>query len=71
MNYEDMQIDVEQHTEVKAAIGDVFKGVLHRLGEGNTNPDGQSLQMILEQWPAGVGSAIAVTASVTCGATYR
>jgi len=53
MNYEDMQIDVEQHTEVKAAIGDVFKGVLHRLGEGNTNPDGQSLQMILEQWPGG------------------
>lgn len=53
MNYEDMQIDVEQRTEVKAAIGDVFKGVLHRLGEGNTNPDGQSLQMILEQWPGG------------------
>jgi len=53
MNYEDMQIDVDQHTQVKAAIGDVFKGVLHRLGEGNTNPDGQSLQMILEQWPGG------------------
>src|SRR5258708_30633240 len=39
--------------DVKAAIGDVFKGVLHRLGEGNTRPDGQSLQMVLEQWPGG------------------
>lgn len=53
MNFQDMLIDVEQHTEVKAAIGDVFKGLLHRLGEGNTSPNGQSLQMILEQWPGG------------------
>jgi Activator of Hsp90 ATPase homolog 1-like protein len=53
MNFEDLLIDVEQHTEVKAAIGDVFKGVLHRLGEGNTNADGQSLQMVLEPWPGG------------------
>lgn len=53
MNLENMLIDVEQQTDVKAAIGDVFKGLLHRLGEGNEGPDGRSLQMILEQWPGG------------------
>ena len=50
---EDMTLDVEQQIEVKADIGDVFKGALHRLGEGNTNVNGESLQMILEQWPGG------------------
>lgn len=53
MKFEDMTLDVEQHVEVKAAIGDVFRGVLHRLGEGNTRPDGESMEMILEQWAGG------------------
>lgn len=53
MNLENMLIDVEQHIEVKAAIGDVFKSVLYRLGEGNTNPNGESLQMVLEPWAGG------------------
>jgi hypothetical protein len=38
---------------VKADIGDVFKGVLHRFGEGSTNQKGESMQMILEQWAGG------------------
>src|ERR1700679_4390534 len=53
MKFEEMVLDTEQQIEVKASIGDVFKGVIHRLGEGNSRPDGQSLQMILEQWPGG------------------
>ncbi len=53
MNLEEMTIDVEQHVEVQAAIGDVFKGVLYRLGKGNTRPDGESMQMILEEWAGG------------------
>jgi len=53
MKLEEMTLDVEQHVEVKADIGDVFKGVLHRFGEGSTNPNGESMQMILEQWPGG------------------
>lgn len=53
MKLEDMTLDVEQHVEVQAAIGDVFKGVLYRLGEGNAKPDGESLQMVLEQWAGG------------------
>jgi len=34
MKLEEMTLDVEQHVEVKADIGDVFKGVRHRFGEG-------------------------------------
>lgn len=53
MKLEEMTLDVEQHIEVKAAIGDVYKSVLHRIGEGNVNDKGESLQMIMEQWPGG------------------
>lgn len=53
MTVNDLTLDVEQEIEVKAAIGDVYKSVLHRFGEGNTNPDGQSMQLILEPWPGG------------------
>ena len=50
---EDMTLDIEQHVEVKADIGDVFKGVLRQFGEGSTNPNGEPMQMILEQWAGG------------------
>jgi Activator of Hsp90 ATPase homolog 1-like protein len=53
MKLEEMTLDLEQHIEVKADIGDVFKGVLHRFGEGSTNQKGESMQMILEQWAGG------------------
>src|SRR5215472_5023499 len=53
MKLADMTLDLEQRVEIKAPIGDVFKGVLHRFGEGSTNMSGESLQMILGQWPGG------------------
>ena len=53
MKLDDMTLDINQHIEIKAAIGDVFRSVLYGFGEGNTNPKGESLQMILEQWPGG------------------
>ena len=53
MKLEEMTLDLEQHIEVKADIGDVFKGVLHRFGKGSTNPKGESMDMILEQWAGG------------------
>jgi hypothetical protein len=53
MKLEEMMLDLEQQVEVKADIGDVFKGVLRQFGEGSTNPNGESMQMILEQWPGG------------------
>lgn len=53
MNLEDMTLDVEQHIEVKGAIGSVFKSILNRLGAGFTRLDGESLQMVLEEWAGG------------------
>ena len=53
MQVDEMTLDVNQHIEIKAAIGDVYRSVLHRLGEGSTNMKGESMQMLLEQWPGG------------------
>ena len=53
MKLEDLTLDVTQQVEIKAAIGDVFRSTVYRLGEGNTNPKGEPLQMVLEQWPGG------------------
>jgi hypothetical protein len=53
MKLDEMTLDVDQHIEIQAAIGDVFRSVIHRFGEGFTTPKGDSLQMILEQWPGG------------------
>lgn len=53
MKIEDLTLDIEQSTEITADIGDVFKGVLYRLGEGNAGADGTSLNMTLEEWAGG------------------
>jgi hypothetical protein len=53
MQVSELTLDISQHIEVRAPIGDVFKGVLHRFGEGNTRPDGESLQLHLEPWAGG------------------
>src|ERR1700751_6051666 len=53
MKLDEMTLDIEQHVEVKAAIGSVYRSVLHRFGEGNTNMKGEPMQLILEQWPGG------------------
>lgn len=53
MNLDDLTLDVEQSVEVKGDIGDVFKGVLYRLGKGNARPDGVSMDMTLEEWAGG------------------
>lgn len=53
MQLDDMTLDVQLHIDVKADIGDTFRGVLHRFGEGNSKPGGEPMPMILEQWPGG------------------
>ena len=53
MNLEDMTLDVEQHIDIKAPPEKTFAAVLHRLGKGNTRPDGESLQLDLEVKPGG------------------
>jgi uncharacterized protein YndB with AHSA1/START domain len=53
MTIDELTLDLEQQVECKADIGDVFKRLLYRFGEGSTNPNGDSMQMVLEQWPGG------------------
>jgi len=48
MTVEDLTLDVQQHLEIKATPEKAFAAVLHRFGKGNTRPDGQSLDLILE-----------------------
>ena len=53
MTLDGLTLDLTQTIDVKADIGDVFRSVLHRLGEGSTNAQGESMQMHLEEWPGG------------------
>ena len=53
MTIEDLTLDNTQSIDIKADIGDVFRSVLHRMGEGFTNQQGESMQLTLEQWPGG------------------
>src|SRR5262245_24659650 len=53
MTLDEMTLDVQQNVRVDAAIGDVFRSLLYRFGEGNTNPKGESMQAILEPWAGG------------------
>ncbi len=54
MTINDLTLDTTQSIDIQADIGDVFRSVLHRLGEGFTKPpQGESMQMTLEQWPGG------------------
>jgi len=53
MNIEDLTLDVEQHIEVRAPIEDVFKSVLNRLGKGFARPDGELLNMNVEEFAGG------------------
>lgn len=48
MKLDDLILDVEQHVDLKATPEKAFAAVLYRLGEGNTRPDGQSLELLLE-----------------------
>src|SRR5579863_1538805 len=48
MTLDDLTLDVEQHIDIKATPEKAFAAALHRLGKGNTRPDGQSLNMVLE-----------------------
>jgi hypothetical protein len=48
MTLEDLILEVEQRVDIKATPEKAFAAVLHRLGKGNTRPDGQSLELLLE-----------------------
>ncbi len=48
MNVDDLILDIEQHIDIKATPEKAFAAVLHRLGKGNTRPDGQTMDLIIE-----------------------
>jgi Activator of Hsp90 ATPase homolog 1-like protein len=53
MNLDELTLDVEQHVEIDAPPEKAFAAALHRLGKGNTRPDGQSQDLLLEPKPGG------------------
>jgi hypothetical protein len=53
MTIDNLTLDMTQSIDIKADIGDVFRNVVHRLGEGFIKPQGESMQLTLEQWPGG------------------
>jgi Activator of Hsp90 ATPase homolog 1-like protein len=53
MKLEDLTLDIEQHLDIKAKPEKVFASVLHRLGKGNTRPDGVVMDMNLEPTAGG------------------
>lgn len=53
MDEQSLTLDVEQHIEIRASVGAVFEGLLHRLGAGNTKPGDEPMPMCLERKPGG------------------
>jgi hypothetical protein len=54
MNLADLTLDVAQEIEIQAAPGDAFRAMLRGIAEDmSPMPSGQSLQMVLEEWPGG------------------
>jgi len=53
MELQNLTLDVDQHIEIQASIGDVFEGLVHRLSAGSVAPGGEPMPMRLERRPGG------------------
>ena len=53
MDLESLTLDAHQEIDVQAAIGDVYEGLLRRLSDENSTPEGKPMPMVLERWPGG------------------
>jgi Activator of Hsp90 ATPase homolog 1-like protein len=53
MTVDDLTLDIQQQIDIKAPPEKAFQAVLHRFGKGNTRPDGQDMQLLLEPKPGG------------------
>jgi hypothetical protein len=53
MEIKDLTLDIEQSVVVNGTADEVFKSVLHRFGEGNTTPNGESLNLQIEEFAGG------------------
>ncbi len=50
---EQTTVEFDQEIEIKAAPGEVFEGMLHRLSDGHMAPEDQPLPLKLERWAGG------------------
>jgi hypothetical protein len=50
---EDLTLDITQEIEIKAAPGDTFRSMIAQLSQMRPNPDADSMNLVLEQWPGG------------------
>lgn len=71
MTIEDLTLDTTQSIDIKADIGDVFRSVVKRLGEGFTNLKANRCRRSWSNGREEGGSAIGAMESATCGGTCR
>lgn len=50
---ENLILTINQEIEVKASLEDTFAALLEQLGTGLATPEGQTMEMKLEEWPGG------------------
>jgi hypothetical protein len=50
---EDLVIQIERETHVRASLETTFDAMLTQLGPGNTRPDGEPMPLKVEPWPGG------------------
>jgi hypothetical protein len=50
---EDLVIQIDQETHVRASLEATFDAMLTQLGPGNTKPDGEPMPLKIEPWPGG------------------
>ena len=50
---EDLVIQIDQETHVRASLETTFDAMLTQLGPGNTRPDGDPMPLKIEPWPGG------------------
>jgi hypothetical protein len=53
LSFDEAVLSFDQAIEIKAAPGDVFEGMLHRLTEGHRGGPMGVLPLKLERWPGG------------------
>lgn len=53
MDLEEMTLDIQQEAVINGPIDEVFKGVIHRFGKGSTTPNGDSMQLDIEEYAGG------------------
>lgn len=51
---DDLQLDLSQTIEIRAAMGDAYRALIRRLSEENSTPDNRPMPMVLTQIAGGI-----------------